>query len=304
MKVQEIVPDNDEFASKPLGKKSADGYLKNIFLTEDVNRLFCLYFDEKIYNKAKADCEVRKFHSLQNVYPIIGIAMATAYGMRGKLNSCYGKEGILDAFNLHTPRYTESFTLPIRDGLIKARMDIINVGNEKSDVEVYSISDEGVVEQAHKFQKKPDGCGRMVYSVAGNLSLRVRCIGNGTLNIYLRSMDIRNKEGTRLPVWIFYKEFKVNCDIIFDSVHPAWHDAPYKFHRKVKDGEILTLEVKWLSDAQTAIMKGNEVINEQRILISVLIKKIKRRVMRIRSGLSFRIRHTITYISKKTLRKD
>lgn len=335
LKVQEIVPDENDFTSEPIGGKEANAYLKSIFLTQDVKKLFGMYFDEEIYDKAKADCEVRAYYPLQNVYPVIGIAMVAAYCLRGQLSSNYETSRILDAFNLCTQQGITPFPLPIREELITARIDIRNIGNEKNNVEVFDMSDEGAVEYAPKFLKKPDGCGHWVYSLAGNLSLHIRCIGDGTLNVYLRGRDIRDKDGYRVPRWIFYKEFKVNDDIIFDSVHAVWHDAPYRFHKEVKDGEIITLQVEWISDAQTAIIKGNEVLNERRIQISALNTKLKdvnaakaklstqlkdanaanrdlekvnknleRQLTNIRSGMSFRIGRTITYIPRKILGKN
>ena len=275
LKIQEIIADEDNFASEPISKEEANAYLKSIFLTDDVKKLFCMYFDEEIYDKAKADCEVRSFYPLTNVYPIIGIAMAAAYCMRWKLNPHHGTCGILDSFNPRTQQNTNPYALPIRDDLITARIDIRNIGNEKNDVEVFDMSDEGAIEQAPQFMKKSDGSGRMVYSAAGNLSMHVRCIGNGTLNVALRSRDIRDKEGTKLPRWIFYRKFKINGDVVFDSIHPTWENAYYTFRKEVKDREIITLQIEWISDAQTAIIKGNEVLNERRIQISALNTKLK-----------------------------
>ena len=93
-----------------------------------------------------------------------------------------------------------------------------------------------------------NGLGHVIQSQAGNIHLCIKCVGNGTLSIALRGNDVRNSTNERLPFWIYYKELSVNGEEQLNSIYTVWHDKPYIFKKSVKDGEIVTFDIKWSPD--------------------------------------------------------
>ena len=279
LKVQKIVPDDEDFTSKPVkGNVRAyfNAYLKKAFLTEEVKKLFGMYFDEEVYDFAKADCEVKKYFPLSSVYPVIAVALAIAYCMRSRLDFS-GIAGILDAFKLpeRVKRINPlSSLLPLAEDIVTARIDIKNAGAGENDIEIVEMSDKDAVEITPAWFNK-NGHGHVITSTAGKLDMRLRCNESGTLGIFLRAKDVRDANNKRVPLWAYYKNFTVDGENVFDTVHPVWHDAPYIFRKKVTDGETIALHVEWLADAKTAILMGNREIENRRKRIAALNDALK-----------------------------
>ena len=93
--------------------------------------------------------------------------------------------------------------------------------------------------------KNAQGQGVVVHSYKGDMQLKIKCGGNGALEIALRGMDCRDKNNKRFPVWIDYKKLKVRGTDIFASSHVVWHDKPFKCRLNVADGEMVTIDVEW-----------------------------------------------------------
>lgn len=130
-----------------------------------------------------------------------------------------------------------------------ARIDVKNEG-PKNGISAIEISDSSAkVLTANGTDK--NGTGLMVTSKSGNLKLKLKCKGNGRLVISLRGRNIQDACKKRLPVWVYYNKLIVDGKTVFGEVKPAWHDKPYKFTKDVKDGQIVDVQVFWISDCAT-----------------------------------------------------
>lgn len=131
-----------------------------------------------------------------------------------------------------------------------ARIDIKNNGTNENDIEILEVADRTAQVNSPKWLQK-NGNGRVIKSNSGNLSLKIKCMGDGILNIALRGPDIRDAENKRTPIWIDYKKFIVDDSILFESIKPAWHGKPHKFDMNVKDSQVVNIHVEWKENYAT-----------------------------------------------------
>lgn len=132
---------------------------------------------------------------------------------------------------------------------ITARIDIKNFGAEENKVEIIETSDKTAKIQSPAWFKNAQGQGIVVQSSKGEIRLRIKCIGNGALEIALRGVDCRDKNNNRVPIWIDYKKLNVNGVDIFTSSHVVCHDKPFKHRFNVADEEMVTIDAAcWKAD--------------------------------------------------------
>ena len=134
-----------------------------------------------------------------------------------------------------------------------ARIDIKNSGNFNNKIVVLENSDLKSSVIKPEWFVDSYGEGISITSEEGVLDLKIKCINDGTLNIYVRSTDNRAKNGERFPVYIDYTDFLVNDDPIFDDNKLLWHDYPYIFSKKVSDSEVLDIHFKWLPFSRDSV---------------------------------------------------
>lgn len=124
------------------------------------------------------------------------------------------------------------------------RVDVKNAGADGNDVELLDVSDVGARVSAPAWFAK-GGRGYVVQSEAGELRLRLRCVGSGVLHVSLRGVDVRDAGGKRIPFWIDFMGFRVDGEPVFEDVESVWHDRPFRFEKKVRDGEVVELSLAW-----------------------------------------------------------
>ncbi len=132
-------------------------------------------------------------------------------------------------------------------GLIKyntARLDIKNVGNSENSIEIIQVSDHSANYEFPSWFTDKKGSGLTLESSKGELNLKIKCVQDGELNLNLLSMNykINNK---RIPIYINYTDLKINDETIFESNKVVSHDSKYKYTKKVENGEIIDIYVKW-----------------------------------------------------------
>ena len=129
----------------------------------------------------------------------------------------------------------------------EARVDIKNYGAENNDIlllnenkSFYNIS-------------KPDwfsdlnGIGSVISSHKGVLNLSFKCINDGKLKIDFRAIDFKDVGNNRIPIYIDYKEIKIDGESIVDESTILWHDNPLFYEKDVKNGQIVNIKLKWES---------------------------------------------------------
>ncbi len=128
---------------------------------------------------------------------------------------------------------------------ITARLDIKNVGVEDNDVIIDSISD--VVAKVTKpdWNATKEGHGTQIESYSGKLDIELTCVNDGNLRILLKSKNIVDKNKKRLPIYIDYRNFKVDSEVIFKENPVVSHDKFYSFKKDVKNNQKVKIHIEW-----------------------------------------------------------
>lgn len=131
---------------------------------------------------------------------------------------------------------------------ITARIDIKNKGKKDSnnDIEITNISDENIKISVPNWFCK-NGKGYVLQSKEGYLKIEFVCINSGVLEFALRGKCVIDKNTKqRIPIWIDFQKFSVNNKVIFDNAQSVWHDKPFRYSKKVSDGEKITVKLSWI----------------------------------------------------------
>ena len=123
-----------------------------------------------------------------------------------------------------------------------ARIDLKDAGSGDNHLKILEISDPNARVQNPAWFNK-NGVGTEITFKKRKFNIRFLCCGNGTLQVALRGMDVRDEKKNRIRVWILYKDFAVNEETIFSEPKAVWHDQPFKYERKVNDGEEISISV-------------------------------------------------------------
>lgn len=127
------------------------------------------------------------------------------------------------------------------------RIDIQSFGNDHNTIEITDCSDDKASIKTLLKEKKDQGSGFAIQSVTGSISLKIKCIGNGILNIRLRGIDCKiPQNNNRLPIFISYSHFSVDNEALIDSTTKiVSHDSPFYFKKQVRNGQLVTINLKW-----------------------------------------------------------
>lgn len=139
--------------------------------------------------------------------------------------------------------HSKCFDMNIYETAKMARVDIINRNNKNSTVEIIDSSHFVNINFPDWF-KRETGKGVVLQANEQSFDIKLKCIDDGLLNIYLRGPDVRNKSGLKVPRYVNFINFSVNNNIINENV-VVWHDDPYIFEKNVKNGEIIEIHCEW-----------------------------------------------------------
>ena len=89
------------------------------------------------------------------------------------------------------------------------------------------------------------GAGHVLESNAGSLDLSFKCVNDGIINLDFRGMNYVDRNGYRIPIYIDYTEIIVDDEILVSGSRVSWHDNPFNFQKKVQNGQIINVQVKW-----------------------------------------------------------
>ena len=131
------------------------------------------------------------------------------------------------------------------DKYTTCRLDFKNKGEKDNTLEIVEISDSSAKSSYPKWFKDKFGTGLMIYSQQKSLDIKLKCIGDGVFNLYLRSKDVRTKKRNKIPIYLKYNELKINDEVIFDEETLVWHDDFYHYSVPVKNGETLSISIDW-----------------------------------------------------------
>ena len=144
----------------------------------------------------------------------------------------------------------------------EARVDIKNYGNENNSI---SMIDENVsfynISRPEWFSDF-NGIGFVISSDNGELNMSFECINDGKLKIDFKSIDFKDNDNNRIPIYIDYKEIEVDGESIIDGSTVLWHDNPLVYEKDVKNGQIVNVKLKWdplnsNSNCQNTLINNN-----------------------------------------------
>ena len=128
------------------------------------------------------------------------------------------------------------------------RIDIQSFGHQHNSIEIVDCSDKQVKIKTISVSKKDQGNGLVIQSVKGDLSIKVRCIGDGFLNIRLRGVDckISQNNENRIPIYMSYHLFNVDNEKIIDNDEKiVSHDTPLYYKKSVTNGQVVSIKLEW-----------------------------------------------------------
>ena len=131
------------------------------------------------------------------------------------------------------------------DKFSTVRVDLKNYGDETNNIILFEDNNSFYNIYQPNWLNDLNGIGSVVTSHNGILNLSFKCINDGKLNINFKALDFKDKNNNRIPIYIDYKEIKIDGESIIDGSTVLWHDNPLSYEKNVKDGQIVNIELKW-----------------------------------------------------------
>ena len=153
-------------------------------------------------------------------------------------------EDCYNLFNTCLNLQAKYFDININKSAQTARVDILNSNKKNNAVTILETSDFVDVDFPEWF-KTDNGSGAVIHSNEYCFDIKFKCINAGLLKINFMGPDVRNKFGNRIPSYVDYKNLSINGENIIDDKVTTWHNIPYIFKKRVRDGEIINVHVEW-----------------------------------------------------------
>jgi len=125
-------------------------------------------------------------------------------------------------------------------------LDVKNYGCESNDVVLIDCSDALCSITQPSWFNNNQGVGNVVTSAKGNLNLSFKCVNDGKLVLEFKSLDYKDKQRNRIPLYIDYTEIIIDNENILTGSMVSWHDKPFYFEKDVKNDQIVNVQVSWL----------------------------------------------------------
>ena len=142
-----------------------------------------------------------------------------------------------------------------------ARIDMRNVGGANNSIEVIKTSDRNSKVTYPPFLKSDDGEGILIQTIENVLDLSLKAVGDGKLKIYLKGIDVRDKNDERFPIYINYVSFKINGEEFIENSILVTHDTPFVIKHDALGDEVLDIHMEW-----TPFNDSCEYVNELKLL--------------------------------------
>ena len=205
------------------------------------------------YYPPKNYYEIKQFADNSTFFPLKQMCAAIAI-----LKAIYSTKSIIPKDSNNYGFFLESFlnktefkelmnpdTLMLLLKYATARIDIKNLGSIENNIEIIENNDDYSKVYRHGWFKDDNGEGVVIESTSESIDLKIRCVNNGKLTLWLRGLDILDKNGKRFPVFIDYTNLKINNETIFEEHKLISHDTPFIFEKEVLDSEIFDIHIEW-----------------------------------------------------------
>lgn len=223
-------------------QKELDDYLNNVFYSSDFKNKFIEKLNSEIYYDLVEQMESEKYYPMKFFSPTFSLVKIYDDIDISHLKDSKISEWIKKYMN-NNNRNSEI----IKSNLLKynkARIDLQNEG-DGNDLELLEYSDENLW-VFKKWTKNNLGYGLNFHSQKNELSLKVKCIGDGTFKMYLRGQEFRDKNNEKVSIYIDFRFVSINNKIILDSSKLVSRTDPYTYEFNVNNGDIIDLKFKWI----------------------------------------------------------
>lgn len=123
------------------------------------------------------------------------------------------------------------------------RADIKTTGASDNDIKLSKeYPDYKVSRPAFLNTSQGNGC---VIQSTENINVDFECKGDGKLEIILRSIDFRDLNKKRLPIYLDFTKFYVNDYVIFNNSELVAHDYAYPMSNQIEDGEKFNVDLEF-----------------------------------------------------------
>lgn len=146
-----------------------------------------------------------------------------------------------------------------------ARIDIIKKNGAINEIKILENSDSFSTVGYPKIFQKENSSGFLLTTRKSGINLKLQCIGDGKLSIFLKSQGITDKKGTRFPIYIDYEKVVIDGKNYLDENKLLCHDDRYFIEIDVHDEQIIQLHFEWspFSKSSIYIDRKNEKLKKQ-----------------------------------------
>lgn len=222
-------------------QKELDDYLNNVFNCHDFKNKFIEKLTLETYYDFVEEKETRTFYPMKYFSP--SFSLVKIFDDTGE-SFKYSKISEWVKNYLKNDDDNNEF---IKSNLLKfntARIDLQNEGYNNN-IELLEYSDDNLL-LFKNWGKKKAGLGLSLHSLKNDLSLKIKCINDGTLKIFLRGPNFQGKFREKVSCYIDFRFVSINGKVLLDDSKLVSFTDNYIYDVKVKDGEILDLKFKWL----------------------------------------------------------
>ncbi|MBZ7982168.1 glycosyltransferase [Campylobacter sp. RM12640] len=135
----------------------------------------------------------------------------------------------------------QKFKLEIDCNKKAFKVNIRNVRTSENSIELLNNSSKINISTPDWFSNDK-GIGSVLTSQNYKDSFKAKAIGNGNLLFKFMGIDKRFND-ERIPLYVNYQSIKINGKEILKEPTIAWHDKAFAYEMKVKDGEVIDVEV-------------------------------------------------------------
>lgn len=296
-------PRNYEFISGPstnktlqkdlsnLTKDDLEEKFKSIFYSNLFETEFNKIFSTLSYNKISEYIETKTFHPLRHVYTAISIIfMNNLITMNKNMN---------ELFMLYSESNEKYSLIPksIEFKLLKynaIRIDIKSYG-KNNEVKLIECSDIHSEILNPDWFKRKKGEGLILKSFSGEINFKIKCINSKKLKIKFRTLDIKDNNGNKYPIYVDYEKIDINNDTILDENKLIWHDIPFIYEKDLdNNNELINIYVKWKpfsvnSTYKNIFKEDNEKLKKENKKLKEENKKLKHKLKEVFDSNSWKL---------------
>ena len=127
-----------------------------------------------------------------------------------------------------------------------ARVDIIKESDDINDIEILEVSDPFHELKYPSWFQKGNKCGFYITSMEGMLDIKIRCKGSGRLKVFLRTLDLKDKNKKLFPVYIDFKKLTINDKDYIEGNKLLCYNDHFNVRFNVEDSDIINIHTEWL----------------------------------------------------------